>query len=327
MQKTEAAPRQNTEMRTRLLGLTKDYSSIIAILVMGAVFTVASPYFLTAQNLTNILLQCAALSIAAIGQALIVISGNLDLSLGQCVCFSSVVGAYLMKFVGVNPWVAILCALLVGCGVGLCNGVLVAYIGLPAFIATLGMQMICQSFAKIITNATPIARLPESIAFLGRGYLGPLPICVLIMLALYALMQFVSVKTRFGRNVFAIGGGSEAAYFAGIPTKKYLCATYVVGGALAAVAGVLLMSRLDSVSITNGNQYEFDTLIACVIGGLSTTGGKGKIVGVLFGTIFLIMFFNGMTMLDVDPFYQNAIKGGVLIVAITADVLRNKKRN
>ena len=93
------------------------------------------------------------------------------------------------------------------------------------------------------------------------------------------------------------------------------------------MAGVLLMSRLDSVSITNGNQYEFDTLIACVIGGLSTTGGKGKIVGVLFGTIFLIMFFNGMTMLDVDPFYQNAIKGGVLIIAITADVLGNRKRN
>lgn len=314
-------------MKDKLMQLTREYSSILAILVMGAVFTVASPYFLTAQNLTNILLQCAALSIAAIGQALIVISGNLDLSIGQCVCFSSVVGAYLMKFMDINPWVAVICALIMGCLIGLCNGFLVAYVGLPAFIATLGMQMICQSFAKIITNATPIARLPEDIAFLGRGYLGPIPICVLIMLVFYALVQFVAVKTRFGRNVFAIGGGREAAYFAGIPTKKYLCATYVLGGLLAGVAGVLLMSRLDSVSITNGNQYEFDTLIACVIGGLSTTGGKGKIVGVLFGTIFLIMFFNGMTMLDVDPFYQNAIKGGVLIIAITADVLGNRKRN
>ncbi|MBU9728633.1 ABC transporter permease [Diplocloster modestus] len=314
-------------MKDKLMQLTREYSSILAILVMGAVFTVASPYFLTAQNLTNILLQCAALSIAAIGQALIVISGNLDLSIGQCVCFSSVVSAYLMKFMDINPWVAVICALIMGCLIGLCNGFLVAYVGLPAFIATLGMQMICQSFAKIITNATPIARLPEDIAFLGRGYLGPIPICVLIMLAFYALVQFVAVKTRFGRNVFAIGGGKEAAYFAGIPTKKYLCATYVLGGLLAGVAGVLLMSRLDSVSITNGNQYEFDTLIACVIGGLSTTGGKGKIVGVLFGTIFLIMFFNGMTMLDVDPFYQNAIKGGVLIIAITADVLGNRKRN
>lgn len=324
---TDTAPQRANLLKGVLRALTKDYTSVLAVLVMGTVFTFASPYFLTAQNLTNILLQCAALSIAAIGQAFIVISGNLDLSIGQCVCFSSVVGAYLMKFMGVNPWIAIVCALIVGCTVGLCNGLLVAYVGLPAFIATLGTQMICQSFAKIITNATPIARLPESIAFLGRGYIGPIPICVFIMLIFYAIMQFVSVKTRFGRTVFAIGGGREAAYFSGIPTKKYLCITYVAGGFLAGIAGVLLMSRLDSVSITNGNQYEFDTLIACVIGGLSSTGGKGKIIGVLFGTIFLIMFFNGMTMLDVDPFYQNAIKGAVLVSAITVDVLRNKKRS
>ena len=314
-------------MKKSLGTFSKEYSAVIAILIMGVFFSLMSPYFLTGQNLKNILLQCAALAIVASGQALIVISGNLDLSLGQCVCFSSVIGAYLMRFMGVNPWVAILCALAVGCLVGMCNGMLVAYIGLPAFIATLGTQMICQSLSKIINNATPIARLPKEIAFLGRGYLGPVPICVLIMLVIYAVVQFVSTKTRLGRNIFAIGGGSEAAYFAGIPPKRYLCITYVIGGLLAAVGGVLLMSRLDSVSISNGSQYEFDSLIACVIGGLSTTGGKGRVIGVLFGTIFLIMFFNGMTMMDVDPFYQNAIKGAVLIIAITADVLRNKKKN
>jgi len=310
-----------------LIDFTKNYSAVIAIIIMGTFFSIASPYFLTGQNLKNILLQCSALAIAAIGQALIVISGNLDLSLGQCVCFSSVIGAYLMKFMGVNPWIAILCAILVGCSVGLINGILVAYIGLPAFIATLGSQMICMSLAKIITDATPIARLPKSIAFIGRGYIGIIPICVLLMLALFAIMQFVVSKTRLGRNIFAIGGGKEAAFYAGIPTKKYLCLTYILGGLFAALGGVVLMSRLDSVSITNGNQYEFDSLIACVIGGISCTGGKGKVVGVLFGTIFLIMFFNGMTMMDVDPFYQNAIKGSVLILAITADVIRNRKRN
>ncbi len=307
--------------------ITREYSSLIAILVMGAFFSIASPYFLTMQNLNNILLQSTALAIAAIGQSLIVISGNLDLSLGQNVCFSSVVSAYLMKSMGIDPLVAIIVALIVGCLVGLFNGVLVAYVGLPPFIATLGTQMICFSLSRIITDAVPISRLPESIAFLGRGYLGLVPICVIIMIILYVIIQFVSVKTKFGRNIFAIGGGSEAAYFAGISTKFYLCATYVLGGFMAGIAGVILMSRLDSVSITNGNQYEFDTLIACVIGGLSTTGGKGKPIGVLFGTIFLIMFFNGMTMLNIDSFYQNAIKGCVLIVAITADVLRNKKRN
>lgn len=307
--------------------LSKDYAAVVAILVMGVIFSFASPYFLTSQNLKNILLQCSALAIVAMGQALITISGQFDLSLGQCVCLTSAVAAYLMKFMDVNPWVAILAALALGCIVGLTNGILFAYFGLPAFIATLGLQMICKSLAKIITNATPIARLPKEIAFLGRGYIGVVPICVIIMLGLYVLMQFVSRRTKLGRYVYAIGGGPEAAFFAGIQTKKYYCITFMLGGLFAALGGVILMSRLDSVSITNGNLYEFDAIIACVIGGLSLTGGKGKVIGALFGTIFLVMFFNGMTMMNVDPFYQDAIKGVVLIVAIMVDVFRNKKRN
>lgn len=304
---------------------SKEYAVLIAILIMGIIFSVASPYFLTAQNLKNIFLQCAALSIVAIGQAIIILTGQFDLSLGQCVCFTSAVAAYMMKFMDVNPWLAVLAALLLGCVVGLTNGFLFAYCGMPAFIATLGLQMICRSFAKIITNATPIARLPKEIAFLGRGYIGVIPICVIIMLVLYIAFQFLSRRTKFGRNIYAIGGGEEAAFFAGIPTKKYYCVTFMLGGFLAALGGIILMSRLDSVSLTNGNLYEFDSIIACVIGGLSLTGGKGKVIGAFLGTIFLVLFFNGMTMMNVDPFYQDAIKGGVLIGAILIDVFRNKK--
>lgn len=315
------------DLKSTLSKFSKEYTAVLAILAMGIIFSFASPYFLTGQNLKNILLQCSALAIVAMGQALITISGQFDLSLGQNVCLTSAVAAYMMKFMGVNPWVAILAALLLGCIIGLTNGVLFAYFGLPAFIATLGLQMICKSLAKIITNATPIARLPKEIAFLGRGYISVVPICVIIMIGLYVFMQFVSRRTKLGRNIYAIGGGPEAAFFAGIQTKKYYCLTFMLGGLLAALGGVILMSRLDSVSITNGNLYEFDAIIACVIGGLSLAGGKGKIIGVLFGTIFLVMFFNGMTMMNVDPFYQDAIKGAVLITAITTDVLRNKKRS
>ena len=211
MNKTLTAIKKSAPVNS-IRKLFQDYSSIFAILLMGAIFTIASPYFLTKTNINNILLQSSALAIAAIGQAMIVISGNLDLSLGQCVCFSSVVSAYLMKFMDVNPLVAIIAALLVGCLVGLVNGTLVAYVGLPAFIATLGMQMVLYSFSRIITDAVPIARLPKSIAFLGRGYIGAIPICVIIMIILYIVMHFISIKTKFGRNVFAIGGGSEAAY-------------------------------------------------------------------------------------------------------------------
>lgn len=313
------------DMKKLVSKLSKEYAVLMAIFIMGIVFSFASPYFLTGQNIKNIFLQCSALSIVAIGQALIIVTGQFDLSMGQCVCFTSAVAAYMIKFMDVNPWLAILTALLLGCVVGFCNGFLFAYCGLPAFIATLGLQMICKSFAKIITNATPIARLSEDIAFLGRGYLGVVPICVIIMLVLYVIFQFISRRTKFGRNIYAIGGGEEAAFFAGIPTKNYYCVTFMLGGLLAALGGVILMSRLDSVSLTNGNLYEFDSIIACVIGGLSLTGGKGKVIGAFFGTVFLVLFFNGMTMMNVDPFYQDAIKGGVLIGAILIDVFRNKR--
>ncbi|MEM1485701.1 ABC transporter permease [Oscillospiraceae bacterium PP1C4] len=318
---------RNKDFKSVLSRFSKDYAAVVAILFMSIFFSFASPYFLTGQNLKNILLQSSALAIVAMGQALITISGQFDLSLGQNVYLTSAVAAYMMKFFGVNPWIAILAALLLGCIIGLTNGVLFAYFGLPAFVATLGLQMICKSLAKIITNATPISRLPQDIAFIGRGYIGVVPICVIIMIGLYIAMQFITRRTKLGRNIYAIGGGPEAAFFAGIQTKKYYCITFMLGGLLAALGGVILMSRLDSVSVTSGNLYEFDAIIACVVGGLSMTGGKGKIVGAMFGTIFLVMFFNGMSMLNVDPFYQDAIKGVVLVAAITVDVFRNKKRS
>ncbi len=319
---------KNTGIRyvgQQLSKFSKEYAAVFAILIMGLIFSFMSPYFFTAQNIKNIFLQCSALAIVAMGQAFIILNGQFDMSLGQCVCFTSAVAAYLMKIEGINPWLSILVALLLGCLVGLTNGVLFAYFKIPAFIATLGLQMICRSAAKIITNATPIARLPDEIAFLGRGYIGIFPICVIIMIALYIAGQFVSRKTRFGRNIYATGGGAEAAYFAGINIKKTYCLTFAMGGLLAAFGGIILMSRLDSVSLTNGNLYEFDSVIACVIGGLSLTGGKGKVIGALFGVIFLIIFFNGMTMMNIDPFYQDAIKGAVLVIAVLLDVFRNKR--
>lgn len=306
---------------------TKNYGIVIAIIVLGIVFSLSSEYFLKMQNLRNILLQSATIAIVSIGQALVITAGDFDLSVGQNVCVSSCLAAYLMKFVGVNPWVAIIVALIVGSIIGLMNGVLVAYVGIPAFIATLGLQNVARGFAKIITNATPIPTLPEEIAFLGRGYLIGIPICVIIMLGLYVVFAFISRKTKLGRYTYAIGGSSEAAFFSGINVKKFRCLAFTIAGLLAALSGIVLMSRLNSASVTNGNLYEFDAIIACVIGGISLSGGRGKIIQALFGSIFLILFFNGMTMLNVDPFYQDVLKGVVLVVAIAIDVFRNKKRN
>ena len=310
-----------------VLKFTKDYMSLVAILIISIVFSLASPYFFNTGNFANILLQSATVGIVAIGQGLLIVTGQVDLSLGYNVCITGSIFAYLMKFMDVNPYVAIIIALILGFVIGSMNGFLVAYCSLPAFIATLGLQNIAKGLAKIITNATPIASLPEEIAFMGRGYVGPIPISVIIMVALYIIFAFIMKKTKFGRNVFAVGGGKEAAFYSGINTKKITFISFAIAGLLAGVAGVVLTSRLNSASITNGSLYEFDAYISAAIGGISLSGGKGKIVGAMFGTIFLITFFNGMTMLNVDPFWQDVLKGVVLVAAIGLDVFRNRKKH
>ncbi|HHW30686.1 MAG TPA: ABC transporter permease [Clostridiaceae bacterium] len=304
---------------------SKDYAVIIAIVALGLLFTVSSKYFFTGENLKNILLQASTIAVVAVGQAMVILTGEFDLSIGQNACITSCIAAYMMKFMNIPPFVAITTALLLGALIGLCNGVMVAYIRIPAFIATLGVQNVAKGLAKVITNAAPIAKLPKSIHFIGRGSLGFIPYSVIIMIFVYIIFTFISTKTKFGRYVYSIGGNKEAAYFAGIDVKFYKTITFIIAGFMASVGGIILMSRLDSAFITNGNLYEFDAIIASVIGGLSLAGGKGKVIGALFGSIFLIMFFNGMTMLNVDPFYQDVLKGIVLIVAIAIDVLRNRK--
>jgi ribose/xylose/arabinose/galactoside ABC-type transport system permease subunit len=166
--------------------------------------------------------------------------------------------------------------------------------------------------------------------WLGRGFIGGaaygVPVSVLIMVIMYVLFQFISRNTRLGRSIYAIGGGSEAAYFSGINVKLTKFAVFTLAGMIATFGGLILLSRLDSAAVTNGYQYEFDAIIACVIGGISLAGGKGKIVQALFGAIFITMFFNGMTMLNVHPFIQPVLKGLVLIGAVAIDVVRNRKR-
>ncbi|HHU50012.1 MAG: ABC transporter permease [Caldicoprobacterales bacterium] len=309
--------------------LTKNYAVVLAIFILAVIFSLASPYFLTYSNLRNIIQQSTTIAIVVIGQAMIVTTANFDLSLGQNVCVTSCVLAWLIKFGGVNPWVAILITLVVGTSVGVFNGVLVSYGKIPAFIVTLGSQMIARGFAKIITQASPIPGMPEEIQFFGRGVIGSseygIPISIVIMIGLYVLIMLIMHYTKFGRSLYAIGGGEEAAYFAGINVKKYKAITFTVAGLLCAVSSVILVTRLDSAALTNGYLYEFDAMIACIIGGISLTGGKGTVLQGLFGAIFLTLFFNGMTMLNVDPFVQDVIKGFVLIGAVVIDVFRNKR--
>ena len=334
---SQAALQNKGGFGSRVAKFTKSYAIILAILLLVVAYTIGSllmfgeQYFFTWNNLRNILNQTVTLAVVCCGQALIVTTGEFDLSLGQNVCFTSCVMAWLIKFGGWNPWLAIIMAIVAGAVVGACNGTLISYCGIPCFIVTLGFQMICKGFAKIITNASPIPGMPAEIQFFGRGYIGPqngwgIPISVVIMVVLFIVAMFVTNQTTFGRSLYAMGGGREAAYFAGINVKKYRFLVYTIAGALCGFSSVILVTRLDSAALTNGNLYEFDSTISCILGGISLAGGRGKIIQGLFGALFLTLFFNGMTMMNVNPFVQDVLKGVVMVGAVALDVLRNRRK-
>ena len=315
--------------------LVKDWMSLVGIALLIIVFSIISyvkfgaQYFLTWDNWKTILLQSSTVAIVALGQSIMLLTGNFDLSLGRMVCLTSCVGAVLMKNVGMSTGLAIVIMFAIGLTVGLVNGLMVAYVGVPAMIATLGTQYICYGVAKLLTQAVPITTMPESIAWMGRGYIfnNTFPVCVLLMLALYIVAQFVTSKSKVGRNLYAVGGSREAAFFSGINVKLYQLGTFLLGGILATFGGLVLMSRLNSVAVTNGQNYEFDAVISSIIGGVSLAGGKGRVIGTMFGCIFLNTLFNGFSQMGVDPFVQDVLKGVVLVLAVTLDVASNKKKS
>ena len=315
--------------------IVKDWMSLVGIALLIVVFSIISyakfgaQYFLTWSNWKTILLQSSTVAIVALGQSIMLLTGNFDLSLGRMVCLTSCVGAVLMKNVGMNTGLAIVIMFAIGLTVGLINGLMVAYVGVPAMIATLGTQYICYGVAKLLTQAVPIPKMPDSIAWMGRGYIlnGTIPVCVILMLVLYIVAQFITSKTKVGRNLYAVGGSREAAFFSGINVKLYPLGTFLLGSVLATFGGLVLMSRLNSVAVTNGQNYEFDAVISSIIGGVSLAGGKGRVIGTMFGCIFLNTLFNGFSQMGVDPFVQDVLKGVVLVLAVTLDVASNKKKS
>lgn len=323
-------------LRYSMETLTKRYAIVMATLFLIVVFSVCSlllfgeQYFLTWMNFRNILIQTVPLAIVCCGQALIVFTGEFDLSLGQNVCLTGCIMAWLLNFGGWNPIAAMAACVLVGTLVGIANGTLISYMGIPCFIATLGFQMICKGLSKIITNASPISGMPEHVRWLSNTFIGGrengLPVSVIFMVILFAIAAFCNLYTQFGRRLYAIGGSEDAAFFSGVDVKFHRLCVYTIAGALCGISSIFLVSRLDSAALTNGNLYEFDSMIACILGGISLSGGRGRILQALCGALFLTLFFNGMTLMNVNPFVQDVLKGIVMVGAVSIDLMRNRRR-
>ncbi|MVA26716.1 ABC transporter permease (plasmid) [Agrobacterium vitis] len=296
----------------------RDAGTLIGLIVIMAVFATLVPGFLSERNLTNILQQSSINACLALGMTLVIISGGIDLSVGPTAAIAAVMTATLL--LGGTPIpLAILAGLGVGAVCGFINGVLVAYIGLQPFIVTLGTLSTYRAIALIFTGGNPVLGIPPGFRALFNGTLMGLPIPVLIVAGVSIAAWVLLKKTPVGEYLMAVGGNEEAAYVAGVPIARTKITAYVISGGLAALASLILIGRLGAAEPILGNLWELDAIAAAAIGGASLMGGKGSIVGTILGAIILGAMRNGLTLMNVQAFYQLLATGLIILVAMMID--------
>jgi ribose transport system permease protein len=291
--------------------------------------------FFTAANAVNVLRQVAVNICIATGMTLIVLTAGIDLSVGSVLALCGAITAGLLKnglqfpsadlFIGFTILGAILAAVIVGALLGYFNGLTITKFKVPPFVATLAMLTIARGFTMLYTEGHPISNLGKDFAFIGAGSFLAIPVPVWIAALVVVLAVFITKKTKLGRYIYAIGGNETAAKLSGIRINRVKLIVYSLGGALAAIGGVIVTSRLDSAQPNAGISYELDAIAAVVIGGTSLNGGKGTVWGTVIGAVIIGVLNNGLVLLNVSPFWQQVVKGGVILLAVIIDKMGDKK--
>ena len=300
------------------------YGALVAVLVLGVLLTFASPYFLTTGNLSNILVQASVIALLAGGQTFVILTGGVDLAVGALTALAGAVAGHMMIKMGIDPYLAMAAALAIGAAVGLFNGYLVAFVGIPAFIVTLGGLTLWRGLAFDLTGGFDNAGLPDPLPFIGYGDVLGVPMPTLITGVFFVVMAFVLSSTKIGRYVYAMGSNEMGARQVGINIRAYKLGVYVISGLCCALAAVVLMARMDSSSGKMAQMFELDAIAAVILGGTSLFGGRGSIWGSLLGAVLITMFRNGMNLMEVSQFKQMMAIGAVVIVAVWIDVVRRK---
>jgi ribose transport system permease protein len=311
------------------------FQSVLALALMVLALALTTNNFLTVDNSLNVLRQICANLCLSIGMTIIILSGGIDLSVGAMLAFSGAVAAGLLKhgitipgtdvFIEITTSGAILAGLLVGTALGWFNGFVITRFKLPPFVATLGMLSIARGLTMLWTGGFPITSLGSHFDFMGSGHVFGIPMPVLISAVLVAVFILLMKRTRFGRNVYAVGGNERAATLSGLNVNRIKLLVYMVGGGLSGVAGLLVTARLDSATPNAGLGYELDSIAAVVIGGTSLNGGRGTIMGTVLGCLIIGVLNNGLVLLEVSPFWQQVIKGLVILIAVAVDKMGEKR--
>lgn len=300
------------------------YGSLFILAFMIIISTILSPFFLTMTNLLNILRQGSITMIIGYGVTLVIIAGMIDLSSGSVLALAGVIGTSAFVMTG-SPWVGLIVGILVGAGTGLFNGFLITAFSLPPFIVTLAMMTIARGLALLFTGGYPIIDI-DAFSTFGKGFFLGIPIPVIIMLIVFVFMIILTTRTKFGRYIYAIGGNEKAAIASGVNVKKIKILTFVLNGGLVGLAGVILMSRINSGQPAAGLSYELDAITMAVIGGTSLTGGAGTIVGTLVGGLVVGILKNILNLTNVSPYWQQILKGAIILIAVIMDVTTKSLR-
>ncbi|MGW8426240.1 ABC transporter permease [Peribacillus simplex] len=294
---------------------------VIVLLMLCVVLSFTAPNFLESENILNVLKQVSIIAILAAGMTIVILTGGIDLSVGSTVALSGVISV-MASSSGMNPFLSMSLGVAVGYLVGFINGFFIAKTKLPSFIVTLGSMTYVRGLAYVISGGYPIVLLSEQFKFIGGGKILGVPTPIYITMIVYILMFFILKYTMFGRHIYAIGGNEEAAHLSGIKVEKSLINVYSISGLLAGLGGVVLAGRLYSGQPTAGNMYELDAIAAVILGGTSFTGGKGRIQSTIIGVLIMGIITNGLTLMNVDYYWQLIVKGGVIVVAVLLDRLR-----
>lgn len=321
---------QNIEIQTkkRSTGLfhSQLFRTIIALFILSLLLTIFRPQtFFTTRNFFNVLRQASINSLIVSGITFVLLTGGIDLSVGSVAGFTSLITSIAIKS-GIHFIPAILIGLTIGILVGVVAGLIITQLKVPPFITTLAIMTSLRGAIMVISEGQPVTMLGRNFGFIGTGYIGSIPFPIIMMLIGTIIVTYILRYTPFGRHVYAVGGNAEASRLSGVRTNMVTVRCYAICALFAAIAGMVMASRVDSATPLAGNGAELDAIAAAVIGGISLSGGKGNPLGGLIGALIIAVLNNGMVLMDVPVFFTDVVKGVVILFAVIIDSLDKIKR-
>ena len=301
---------------------------LLGLIIFSVIISILSPRFLTKSNLLNVFRQTSINAIIAAGMTFVILTSGIDLSVGSILGFSGAIAAKMLA-TGSNIFLALLVAMVIGAISGILNGIIITKGKVQPFIATLAIMILLRGATMVFTSGRPIAVSGDKVSLIfrwvGTGNIGGIPVPIIIMAIVFIICYYILNHTQFGRHIYAVGGNEEAALLSGVNTDKVKILAYTISGILAAVAGIIVTSRLSSAQPTAGDGYELDAIAAVVLGGTSLVGGQGTVIGTIIGALIIGILNNALNLMDVQSYYQMIAKAIVILIAVLLDKKEKSK--